>query len=63
MQGFYRNHMEEVIKFFETHHKVATHSVIFVVIVFLYLFFDFHMTSIPFFFCIKYCNMVAPFDI
>lgn len=22
MQGFYRNHMEEVIKFFETHHKV-----------------------------------------
>lgn len=21
-QGFYRNHMEEVIKFFETHHKV-----------------------------------------
>ena len=23
MQGFYRNHMEEVIKFFETHHKVT----------------------------------------
>lgn len=22
IQGFYRNHMEEVIKFFETHHKV-----------------------------------------
>lgn len=22
LQGFYRNHMEEVIKFFETHHKV-----------------------------------------
>lgn len=22
MQGFYRNHMEEVIRFFETHHKV-----------------------------------------
>ncbi|KAL0343730.1 UNVERIFIED_CONTAM: Phosphatidylinositol 3,4,5-trisphosphate 3-phosphatase and protein-tyrosine-phosphatase PTEN2B [Sesamum angustifolium] len=22
-QGFYRNHMEEVIKFFETHHKVG----------------------------------------
>jgi hypothetical protein len=24
MQGLYRNHMEEVIKFFETHHKVIT---------------------------------------
>ena len=24
IQGFYRNHMEEVIKFFETHHKVFT---------------------------------------
>ena len=24
MQGFYRNHMEEVIKFFESHHKVST---------------------------------------
>ncbi|KAG6382836.1 hypothetical protein SASPL_157446 [Salvia splendens] len=23
IQGFYRNHMEEVIKFFETHHKVG----------------------------------------
>lgn len=23
LQGFYRNHMEEVIKFFETHHKVT----------------------------------------
>ncbi|KAG1338307.1 Phosphatidylinositol 3,4,5-trisphosphate 3-phosphatase and protein-tyrosine-phosphatase PTEN2A [Cocos nucifera] len=23
VEGFYRNHMEEVIKFFETHHKVA----------------------------------------
>jgi hypothetical protein len=23
MQGFYRNHMEEVIKFFETQHKVC----------------------------------------
>lgn len=23
MQGFYRNHMEEVIKFFETNHKVS----------------------------------------
>lgn len=22
LQGFYRNHMEEVINFFETHHKV-----------------------------------------
>lgn len=22
-QGFYRNHMEEVLKFFETHHKVV----------------------------------------
>lgn len=22
MQGFYRNHMEEVIRFFETNHKV-----------------------------------------
>lgn len=26
MQGFYRNHMEEVIKFFETQHKVETHA-------------------------------------
>lgn len=26
MQGFYRNHMEEVIKFFETHHKVIIYS-------------------------------------
>jgi len=26
MQGFYRNHMEEVIKFFETHHKVTSLS-------------------------------------
>ena len=25
MQGFYRNHMEEVIKFFETHHKVSSY--------------------------------------
>lgn len=24
MQGFYRNHMEEVIQFFETHHKVES---------------------------------------
>ncbi|KAL2348365.1 hypothetical protein Fmac_002365 [Flemingia macrophylla] len=24
IEGFYRNHMEEVIKFFETHHKVAS---------------------------------------
>ncbi|KAG5061213.1 hypothetical protein JHK87_002242 [Glycine soja] len=24
IEGFYRNHMDEVIKFFETHHKVAT---------------------------------------
>nr|GMC85461.1 phosphatidylinositol 3,4,5-trisphosphate 3-phosphatase and protein-tyrosine-phosphatase PTEN2A [Ipomoea batatas] len=24
VEGFYRNHMEEVIKFFETHHKVAS---------------------------------------
>lgn len=24
LQGFYRNHMEEVIKFFETHHKVIS---------------------------------------
>ncbi|CAJ1929492.1 unnamed protein product [Sphenostylis stenocarpa] len=24
IEGFYRNHMEEVIRFFETHHKVAT---------------------------------------
>lgn len=26
MKGFYRNHMEEVIKFFETHHKVERHA-------------------------------------
>jgi len=28
MQGFYRNHMEEVIKFFEAHHKVK-HGLVF----------------------------------
>lgn len=28
VQGFYRNHMEEVIKFFETHHKVK-HGLVF----------------------------------
>lgn len=29
MQGFYRNHMEEVIKFFETHHKVTKYCFFF----------------------------------
>jgi phosphatidylinositol-3,4,5-trisphosphate 3-phosphatase/dual-specificity protein phosphatase PTEN len=29
-QGFYRNHMEEVIRFFEMHHKVVLLSVKFV---------------------------------
>ncbi|KAI7991330.1 Phosphatidylinositol 3,4,5-trisphosphate 3-phosphatase and protein-tyrosine-phosphatase PTEN2A [Camellia lanceoleosa] len=30
VEGFYRNHMEEVIKFFETHHKENTKYTIFV---------------------------------
>lgn len=30
LQGFYRNHMEEVISFFETHHKASSLASVFI---------------------------------